>query len=187
MRIIGRLLGLAAVGLGLTAIAGAIGAHGAKRRIVPLDAPDANDVRLASIFEPISFRSTAASFRGGTIECWYGGGVFDLRDATLDPGGAHLQVKAVFGGGQILVPETWQVSLRIVGLGGAGDTRPQAERPADAPQLTIEGTALFGGFGVATEFPEAAAKGLEEAIAKTAQRRNRRVATPEDAEAIVAV
>jgi hypothetical protein len=187
MRIVGRLLGLAALGLGLTAIAGAIGARAAKQRIVPLDAPDANDVRLAAIFEPISFRSTATSFRGGSAEFWYGGGVIDLRDATLDPSGARLQVKAVFGGGQILVPPTWRVDLDVRGIGGSGDSRPQVERTDDAPRLTIEGMAIFGGFGVATDFPEAASKGLEDAIAKTAQRRNRAAATPEDAEAIVAV
>jgi len=187
MRIIGRLLGLAALGLGLSAIAGAIGARAAKRRIVPLDAPDADDVRLVAIFEPLSFRSSAASFRGGTVDCWYGGGVIDLRDATLDPAGARLQVKAVFGGGQILVPETWQVHVRVVGVGGAGDARPAVERPADAPHLTIEGSAIFGGFGVSTELPEAAAQGLEEAIAKTAKRRNRVAETPANSEVVAAV
>jgi hypothetical protein len=171
MRFIGRLLGLAALGMGVTAIIAAIAARDAKRRIVPLDAPDADEVRLAAIFEPFSFRSTATSFRGGSAEFWFGGGVIDLRDAILDPAGAHLLVKAVFGGGQVLVPEGWRVDLRVLGVGGAGDTRPSSERPDDAPHLTIEGTAIFGGFGVATEFPEAAAKGLEEAIAKTAARR----------------
>lgn len=171
MRIIGRLLGLAALATGISAIVAAIKARDAKRTFVPVDAPDANEVRLAAIFEPISFRSTATSFRGGSIECWYGGGVIDLRDATLDPAGAHLQVKAVFGGGQVLVPETWRVDLRVLGVGGAGDARPRIERPDDAPHLTIEGTALFGGFGVATDFPEAAAKGLEQALEKAAERR----------------
>jgi len=59
------------------------------------------------------------------------------------------------------------------------------ERPDDAPHLTIEGTAMFGGFGVATEFPEAAAKGLEEAIAKTAAKREHEPRV--DAEAVAAV
>jgi hypothetical protein len=171
MRIIGRLLGLAVLATGISAIVAAIKARDAKRQFVPLDAADADEVRLAAIFEPISFRSTATSFRGGSLECWYGGGVIDLRDATLDPAGAHFQVKAVFGGGQILVPDAWRVDLRVLGVGGAGDTRPRIERPDDAPHLTIEGTAIFGGFGVATEFPEAAAEGLEQALEKAAAKR----------------
>lgn len=35
-----------------------------------------------------------------------------------------LQVRAIFGGAQIVVPETWRVSTRVVGLGGIGDGRP---------------------------------------------------------------
>ena len=63
-------------------------------------------VRLVAIFSPVAFHSTASAFRGGTLDCWYGGGIVDLRDATLDPAGARLEVKAVFGGAQIVVPAT---------------------------------------------------------------------------------
>ena len=45
------------------------------------------------------------------------------------------------------------------------------EYEAEAPQLTIEGLAIFGGFGVTTELPEAAARGLDEAVARSRSRR----------------
>ncbi len=170
MRVIGRLIALLCMGLIATAIAGTIAARAAKRRIVRVDAPDADEIRLAAIFEPLSFRSTAGAFRGGTIECWYGGGVIDLRDATLDPAGARLEVKAVFGGGQIVVPESWRVTTKVLGIGGVGDARSRRERPDDAPQLTIEGTALFGGFGVASEFSDNAAIELDKAVERAAHR-----------------
>jgi hypothetical protein len=32
-----------------------------------------------------------------------------------------------------------------------GDGRPEAERPADAPTLRLEGTAMFGGWGITSE------------------------------------
>lgn len=178
MRIIGRLIGFATLSLLVTGVLGTIAAAAAKRRLVTVDAPDANDVALAAIFEPMSFRSTAASFRGGSLDCWYGGGVIDLREATLDPAGAHLQVKAIFGGGQILVPETWRVSLNVLGIGGIGDARSHIERSEDALYLMIEGTAFFGGFGVATEMPEAATKGLEQALARSRARRRPEAAVP---------
>jgi hypothetical protein len=168
---IGRLIGLAGLGLIAIMAAGMIAAAAAKRRVVTVDVPEADEIALTAIFEPLSFRSTAAKFRGGTLDCWYGGGVIDLRNATLDPAGAHLQVKAVFGGCQILVPETWRVSLNVRGLGGIGDARPRIDRPDPAPHLSIEGTAFFGGFGVTTEMPEAAAKGLEQAVARSEARR----------------
>ena len=170
MRIVGRLLALFGIGVVVTAVVGAIAAQRAKRDFVPIDEPESDEIRLAAIFEPMSFRSRATSFRGGSIDCRFGGGVIDLREATLDPAGAYLKVTAMFGGGQILVPESWRVTTRVSGIGGAGDARPRVERAEDAPHLTIEGTAIFGGFGVAFEMPEAATKGLEEAVAKAAAR-----------------
>jgi hypothetical protein len=174
MRVIGRLLVLLLGGLIAAAIAGTIAARQAQRRIVPIDDPEADEIRLAAIFAPVSFKSTAASFRGGSVDCWYGGGVIDLRGATLDPAGARLDVKAVFGGAQILVPESWRVTARVLGIGGIGDARPGIERAEDAPHLTIEGTAIFGGFGVAYEMPEEATRGLEEAVAKAAAKASAR-------------
>jgi hypothetical protein len=76
-----------------------------------------------AIFDQLDFRSTSRNFRGGRLECWYGGGVLDLRDAVLAPEGATLQVRAVFGGGQILVPADWKVVSTVRGAGGLQDLR----------------------------------------------------------------
>ena len=179
MNTIGRPIALVTGGLMLASIAGAIAARAAKERIERIADPDADEVRLTAFFEPMLFRSTAPAFRGGTIDVWYGGGVIDLRDATLDPAGAHLQVRAIFGGAQILVPETWRVSTKVSGIGGVGDGRPRVERPEDAPHLTIEGLAVLGGFGVMSEMPEAELRGLSEAVARSATRwRSARAASP---------
>jgi len=160
MRVIGRLIGLLMSLMIGAMIAGAIGAGAVKRRIVPVDDPGSDEIRLASIFGPLAFRSTATSFRGGTVDCWYGGGSIDLRGATLDPAGATLRVRAVFGGGTVVVPGDWDVTVRISGIGGAGDGRPKTERAADAPHLTITGIVAFGGFGIVSELPEAAERQL---------------------------
>ena len=97
--------------------------------------------------------------RGGTLECWYGGGVLDLRDAVLAPEGATLRVRAVFGGGQVLVPADWRV-VRVRGMGGIGDTRPAKGYKAGAPELVIEGMAIAGGFAVTSELAEGEAEWL---------------------------
>lgn len=177
MRFMGRLIGLAWLGLIVTAIIGAIAAVSAKRRLVTVDEPDADQVSLGAVFEPLSFRSTASAFRGGSIECWYGGGVVDLREATLDPAGAHLEVKVVFGGGQLVVPEDWNVTSGVIGIGGIGDARPKIERRPDAPSLTISGTVLFGGFGIVSQVSEKEMRGLEQAMAKLAERKQHLAAT----------
>jgi hypothetical protein len=170
MKSIGRAIAVLAGVMMLTSMVAALAATAAKRRIVPLDDPDANEVHLAAIFEPLSFRSRAESFRGGTLDAWYGGGIVDLRDATIDPAGAHLQVKAIFGGAQVVVPDAWEVVSSVRGIGGIGDGRPDRDRPADAPRLTIDGVVVFGGFGVTSEVPEEAVRGVEEAIAKRRRR-----------------
>ena len=107
-----------------TMVAAMVGAARAKREAPPL--PDAADdlVDLQAIFDSLDFHSTATAFRGGTLTTWFGGGNLDLRDATLDPMGARLEVRAIFGGGSILVPDEWDVSVRVIGIGGAGDARP---------------------------------------------------------------
>ena len=124
-----------------------------RRDAVPQD-PASDEVDLVATFGPLEFHSESGAFKGGTVTTWFGGGTLDLRDATLDPAGATLQTSALFGGGNIIVPETWNVETKIVGIGGAGDGRPDVERPADAPVLRLEGTAIFGGWGITSEAPD---------------------------------
>lgn len=166
MKIVGRVIGLAWAGLMVAMAAAAVAALNVRRRIVPKDAPDADEVQLVATFGPILFESTARSFRGGKLDLWFGGGIVDLRDATLDPAGARLDVRAMFGGCQLLVPESWNVTTRVMGIGGAGDGRPKVDRQLDAPHLAVEGTALFGGVGIASEISEDAVRSLREAVAK---------------------
>ena len=125
---IGRVFSIFLMGFVVSMVGAAVTALSLKRRFIPEASPDADEVRLAAIFEPISFESRASSFRGGEIELWYGGGIIDLRGATLAPEGATLRIRAVFGGAQLLVPEIWRVTTRVMGIGGAGDGRPRVDR-----------------------------------------------------------
>jgi len=148
----------------LSSAVGALAALAARRRVVPVDDPEANEVHLAAILGPLMFESTAPAFRGGRLDCWYGGGVVDLRRATLDPAGATVRVRAIFGGGQIVVPAEWRVTTSVIGLGGIGDTRGRGEQASDAPTLSIEGFVLFGGFGIQSELSEEEVERMHEAV-----------------------
>ncbi len=154
---IGRLIRLAIIGWIVGMVAGMVAGLGVKRRIVPTTDESADEIELAAIFGPLSFHSTATAFRGGLLEAWYGGGFLDLRDATLAPEGATLRVRAVFAGGQIIVPESWRVVSRVRGMGGLTDMREHKGDALDAPELVIEGTAFAGGFAVQSELDENAA------------------------------
>ncbi len=160
--LIRRIIGLAFAGMATTMVVGAVAALSMKRRIVPTTESDSDEIVLASIFGPLAYKSTAKQFRGGTLECWYGGGVLDLREAVLAPEGAELRVRAVFGGGQILVPADWKVVTTVAGLGGLTDTRPNPESADDAPRLTISGMVFAGGFAVTSELAEGEAEWLDE-------------------------
>ena len=150
-----RILRLVVVGWIVSMVAGAVAALQARRRIGPDSPESADDIVASAIFGPLDYHSTATNLRGGTLELWYGGGVLDLRDATLAPGGATLNVKVVFGGGQVLVPADWRVVTAVSGLGGVQDVRGAKGYVEDAPTLTIAGTLIGGGFAVQSEPDEA--------------------------------
>jgi hypothetical protein len=148
------LLRLVLLGWIVAWVGGVIGAIAVKRRTVVQDDPLADEVALVAIFGPLAFASTAQRFRGGTVETWFGGGDIDLRDAVLDPAGADLSLRAVFGGGQIIVPGSWRVTIATRGLGGVGVARAAEEEPEEGPELRIDATVLFGGYGIAISDPE---------------------------------
>ncbi len=122
-----------------------------RRRVAELQDPAADEIDLVASFAPLEFHSESGAFRGGTVTTWFGGGTVDLRDAVLDPTGATIHTSSLFGGGNLVVPEAWNVETNVVGIGGVGDGRPKVERSADAPTLRLEGTAIFGGWGITSE------------------------------------
>ena len=119
---IGRLIRWTLGLLVLASIGEMIAAFITKQRTPSVGDADSDEIALVTIFEPLEFTSTATAFRGGSLLCWYGGGDLDLRDASLDPDGAHLTVKVIMGGGRVLVPDEWIVETHVAPiLGGVAD------------------------------------------------------------------
>lgn len=148
---LGRIVRLAIVGWIASMIAATIAALSVKRSMTPTTDESADEIVAVAIFGPLAFHSTSRQFRGGQLECWYGGGMLDLRDAELAPEGATLKVRTVFGGGQILVPPTWNVVTHVRGMGGIQDVRPAQGHKATDPDLVIEGLVIAGGFVVTSQ------------------------------------
>jgi predicted membrane protein len=146
---VGRVIRWTLAAFVLSSIAAGIAALVMKRRTTSIGTPESDEVALTAIFEPVEFESTATAFRGGDLLCWFSGTDIDLRGATLDPGGAYLTVRVLFGGGRIIVPDEWQVDLDVTAiLGGVGDARPMRARATDAPRLVVDGYVVFGGFAI---------------------------------------
>jgi hypothetical protein len=155
VKVIGRLFGVLVLGWIATMGIAASVALQKKREAPPVPDPGADEIDLRTYFGPMDFASVSTAFRGGTVETWFGGGTIDLRGATLHPDGAHLRTTTVFGGGQILVPDSWVVETRVSGIGGAGDVRGSAaatpESDPTAPRLVVDGIVAFGGFGIMSQ------------------------------------
>ncbi|HEX7959434.1 MAG TPA: DUF5668 domain-containing protein [Terriglobales bacterium] len=93
-------------------------------------------------------RLQTKEFRGGRLTAIFGGFKLDLSRAEMQSGEATIEANAIFGGGEILVPETWHVILHGSGIFGGYDNKTRYFQP-DASQpsrtLTVKGSAVFGG------------------------------------------
>jgi len=161
-----RIIRLVVISWVASMVVGMIAALKAKQQVGPTTDENADEIVASAIFGPLAYHSTAQHLRGGTLECWYGGGALDLRDAVLAPEGATIHVRAVFGGGQILVPADWRVVSTVRGMGGLSDARDAKGIAEDAPTLTIEGMVFAGGFAVMSELDDDSAEWLEKMEAR---------------------
>lgn len=122
------------------------------RRYTEGDA-QADEFSLAAILGGAERTCTADALRRGKVLAVCGGVQLDLREATLDPAGAELHVEATMGGVQVLVPETWRVTVEEEAAAGGIDTQvtPPDDLPDAAPALVVRAVARMGGIQVTTD------------------------------------
>ena len=126
-------------------LASAVGQLVAKRMTFGDENSDA--FRLAAIGGGKELRSRATAFRSASALAVMGGVEIDLREATLDPGGATLDVTAVMGGVEITLPPDCAVEIETHGSMGGVDTRltESTDQQAGAPTLHLRVNAWLGG------------------------------------------
>lgn len=89
---------------------------------------------------------------GGKATSIFGGIEFDLRKATLQPGGAIIDCVSVFGGCGFKIPMDWNVRNEVTTIFGAftdkrGDT--YSDKYYDPSKtIIIKGISMFGGIEV---------------------------------------
>lgn len=95
---------------------------------------------------------TSQALSGGKATSIFGGIEFDLRKATLQPGGAIIDCVSVFGGCGFKIPMDWNVRNEVTTIFGAfTDKRGETynDRYYDPSKtLVIKGLSLFGGIEV---------------------------------------
>ncbi len=132
-----------------------------RRRITTTDDATSNDPTAASVFAGERFESHAPALRSGRVITWFGGHDVDLRGAVLDPAGATLDLRTMYGGTQVFVPEGWRVESHVRSIfGGTQVDVAEARIPADAPLLELRGFSIFGGVRVTTN-PDASWSGQD--------------------------
>lgn len=95
---------------------------------------------------------TSQALAGGKATSMFGGIEFDLRKASLQPGGAVIDCVSVFGGCGFKIPMDWNVRNEVTTIFGAftdkrGDT--YNDRYYDPSKtLVIKGISMFGGIEV---------------------------------------
>ena len=132
----------------LGAVVGMAAAAAFVKRALPSRGDEESDeLALVAIFDGIQLTSRAQAFRGGSMFTWFGGISVDLRGATLAPG-ARLTTSTLFGGIELKVPDGWRIESNVTVIAGGVDVPAETDDP-DAPVLTLDGTAVFGGIAVA--------------------------------------
>ncbi len=144
-----RALTLTTVGLvgGFAAAAALV-----KRAVPSRGGEDSDELALVAIFDGVDLKSQASAFTGGSVLAWFGGVALDLREAVPEPD-AHLTVHALFGGVAIRVPPGWRLVSNLSSFAGGTAVREGEVESPDAPTLTLDGRALFGGIAVGARTP----------------------------------
>lgn len=122
--------------------------------IIPAGDARATDSALA-ILGSTERRGTWLAARHMTATAVLGSVVLDLRDARLPAGVVELQVTAVLGSIEIVVPPGLAVEMHGSGILGSFESvdRAPATPDPDRPLVRIHGVAVLGSVEVRTELP----------------------------------
>ena len=100
-----------------------------------------DEFRRLAVLDGIEFSSRAGGLRSAQVGVVLGGARIDLRDATIDPGGATVLLENTLGGLVLMVRDEWAVTVDDTILGG-GETQisvtPPMDVPDDAPQVHVQ-------------------------------------------------
>jgi hypothetical protein len=86
-----------------------------------------------------------APFEGAELVAIMGGAKIDLSNATMAGDTAVVDIFALMGGVELIVPRDWNVTVKLVTfMGGVEDKRRPSTLPA-TKQLILRGFAMMGG------------------------------------------
>ncbi|MDR0815201.1 MAG: cell wall-active antibiotics response protein [Bacteroidales bacterium] len=99
------------------------------------------------VFGGASEKINFQDFKGGDINCVFGGVELDLSDAKLAEGVHTLEINTVFGGVSLFIPVEWNIEIQQSQVFGRFvDNRPKPGFEVNEhSRLILEVTSVFGG------------------------------------------
>lgn len=115
-------------------------------------------IRTFAMMGGTKVRVTSNAFRGAEPSAFMAGIEYDLRGATPAGDTVVMDVFAMWGGIEIVVPPDWRVSAEVMPLmGGVEDNSTSPSGPARTT-LVVRGTVVMGGVEIKTKAPAAASR-----------------------------
>ena len=74
---------------------------------IPMATSAGDTINASATFSGLRVRNESRQFRGGSVTAHFGGAEVDLRNASLSPEGAVLNLDVAFGGIELRIPESW--------------------------------------------------------------------------------
>lgn len=142
-----RFIRRALLGFVIFSAAMAASAFVAIRRVPRFGGEEDDRFSLATAMGGINFESTAPALTDGAVFVVMGGAEIDLMDAELAPD-AHLFLKAIMGGINVVVPHSWRVEVRPDMTMGDVVNLTDPDDPADGPLLVIDAKVVMGGIAI---------------------------------------
>jgi predicted membrane protein len=112
---------------------------------------NADYIRYFTLFSGLETNNQSQNFKGGSVAAVFGGSEIDLREARLSDQGAVLELTAMFGGVDLIVPKHWKVEVSGMPIFGGWENKAVYEGGSadDHVQvLKVNCTAVFGGITI---------------------------------------
>ena len=115
---------------------------------VPASTDSSDFIYVSVILGGFNRKCSSQQFRGGDLTMVMGGGKIDLREARIQEAEAVLDVFAIMGGMEIVVPRDWVVEARMTPVLGGIEDSTTPDKQGTTQRLVIRGTAIMGGVKV---------------------------------------
>ncbi|NJK87218.1 MAG: cell wall-active antibiotics response protein, partial [Bacteroidales bacterium] len=121
--------------------------HRPRRHLHKVSQTSSDFLDEVSIFGSSERVINSDSFQGGRLTCIFGGQKLIFTKTKMAPGRNEIEVFALFGGFEIVVPDNWKVKINITPIfGGFSDKKMfYSNNTEPENELIISGTVIFGG------------------------------------------